>query len=61
VNGYLDDLPVDQVGVRAGPADRHARQAFGIARYDPCRKALNDDITGKLKAAIDDYAKSFAA
>jgi F-type H+-transporting ATPase subunit alpha len=62
VNGYLDDLPVDQVGpfeqgLLTAMRDKHS------ALLDTIRaeKALNDDITGKLKAAIDDYAKSFAA
>jgi F-type H+-transporting ATPase subunit alpha len=51
VNGYLDQ------GLLTAMRDKHS------ALLDTIRaeKALNDDITGKLKAAIDDYAKSFAA
>jgi F-type H+-transporting ATPase subunit alpha len=62
VNGYLDDLPVDQVGpfeqgLLTAMRDKHA----GLLDTIRAEKALNDDITGKLKAAIDDYAKGFAA
>ena len=62
VNGYLDDLPVDKVGPFEQGLLTAMREKHG-AVLDQIRneKALNDEITGKLKSAIDDYAKAFAA
>ena len=60
VNGYLDDLAVDKVGpfeqgllasLRADHAD--LLNAIGT------KKALDDELTGSLKAAIDAFAKGF--
>ncbi|MEM1039982.1 MAG: F0F1 ATP synthase subunit alpha [Pseudomonadota bacterium] len=60
VNGYLDDHPVSKVGpfeqglLTALRAD-HADLLSDIAS----KQALDDDLTGRLKAAIDGFAKGF--
>ena len=61
VNGYLDELDLNQVGafeqglLTSLRAD-HKDLLDAIAE----KKALDDDLTEKLKSAIDAYAKSFA-
>ncbi|MCJ8308738.1 MAG: F0F1 ATP synthase subunit alpha [Rhizobiaceae bacterium] len=61
VNGYLDDLEVSQVGafeeglLTSLRAD-HAQLLADIGS----KKALDDDLTAALKAAIDSFAKGFA-
>ena len=61
VNGYLDDLAVNQVGafeeglLTSLRAD-HAQLLADIGS----KKALDDDLTASLKAAIDAFAKGFA-
>ena len=61
VNGYLDDLALNQVGpfeqglLTSLRAD-HKELLDAIAE----KKALDDDLTEKLKSALDAYAKSFA-
>ena len=61
VNGYLDDLEVNQVGafeeglLTSLRAD-HAQLLADIGS----KKALDDDLTAALKAAIDSFAKGFA-
>jgi len=60
VNGYLDDLPVNKVGAfeQALLASLHADH--GDVLKDIAKKqALDDDITGRLKDAIDAFAKGF--
>jgi F-type H+-transporting ATPase subunit alpha len=62
VNGYLDSLPVNRVGgfereVLTSLRTRHADILGDIAK----KKALDDGITGRLKAALDEVKKSFAA
>ncbi len=61
VNGYLDGLPVAEVGRFEQGLLAHMR-GDGKAVLDAIRneKALSDDISKQLTAAIDDYAKSFA-
>ncbi|MEO0546971.1 MAG: F0F1 ATP synthase subunit alpha, partial [Pseudomonadota bacterium] len=60
VNGYLDNHPVSKVGpfeqglLTALRAD-HADLLSDIAS----KQALDDDLTGRLKAAIDGFAKGF--
>ncbi|MEM9677627.1 MAG: F0F1 ATP synthase subunit alpha, partial [Pseudomonadota bacterium] len=60
VNGYLDSHPVSKVGpfeqglLTALRAD-HADLLSDIAS----KQALDDDLTGRLKAAIDGFAKGF--
>jgi F-type H+/Na+-transporting ATPase subunit alpha len=62
VNGYLDDLPVSQVGpfekgLLGVLRSKHADLLGEIAS----KKELNDDIRGRLKSALDAYKKTFAA
>ena len=62
VNGYLDKL-AGRTGrqVRAGPAVLHAlRTARPCSTRSARKSAVSDDTTGKLKAAIDAFAKTFA-
>ncbi len=61
VNGYLDGLPVEEVGKFEEGLLAHMR-GDGKAVLDAIRteKALSDDITKQLTAAIDDFAKSYA-
>ena len=60
VNGYLDDLAVNRVGpfeqgLLASLRSDHADLLSTIG----AKKALDDDLTAKLKAAIDAFAKGF--
>ena len=61
VNGYLDKLPVNQVGKFEQGLLGYMRSE-GKAILDTIRtdKAISDDTKGKLKAALDAFAKSFA-
>ncbi|RUX63700.1 F0F1 ATP synthase subunit alpha [Mesorhizobium sp. M7A.F.Ca.US.014.04.1.1] len=61
VNGYLDKLPVNQVGKFEHGLLSHMRAA-GKDVLDAIRKekALSDDLRAKLKAEIDAFAKTFA-
>lgn len=61
VNGYLDKLPVNQVGKFEQGLLVHMRGA-GKDVLEAIRKekALSDDLRNKLKAEIDAYAKTFA-
>jgi F-type H+/Na+-transporting ATPase subunit alpha len=61
VNGYLDNLPVDRVGefeegfllfMRGENAD--------LLNAIADKKALDDELTGKIKAAVETFAKNFA-
>jgi len=61
VNGYLDDLPVNRVGafeegLLASLRSEHAELLNTIGS----KKALDDDLTVSLKAAIDAFAKGFS-
>ncbi|MEM8702519.1 MAG: F0F1 ATP synthase subunit alpha, partial [Pseudomonadota bacterium] len=61
VNGYLDGFGVDRVkdfeeGLLLFLRGEHADLLDAIWE----KKALDDDLTGKLKAAIDAFAKNFA-
>ncbi len=61
VNGYLDDIAVDQVGpfesgLLASMRSDHADILKDIGE----KKALDDELEGRLKNAIDAYAKGFA-
>jgi F-type H+-transporting ATPase subunit alpha len=61
VNGYLDGYPVDRVkdfeeGLLLFLRGEHQDLLDAIWE----KKALDDDLTGKLKAAIDAFAKNFA-
>jgi len=61
VNGYLDKLAVNQVGKFEHGLLAYLRSE-GKAILDAIRaeKALSDDLRGKLKAAVDTFAKNFA-
>ncbi|MEP1932239.1 MAG: F0F1 ATP synthase subunit alpha [Roseibium sp.] len=61
VNGYLDQIPVDKVrefeaGLLLFVRGEHAGLLDAIWE----KKALDDDLTGKLKAVLDTFAKNFA-
>jgi len=61
VKGYLDELEVSKVG----PFEQGLLAALRTDHKDlldqiATEKALSDDIEGKLKKVIDDYAKAFA-
>jgi F-type H+-transporting ATPase subunit alpha len=61
VNGYLDRFPVDRVnafeeGLLAAMRNQHS----GILHAIRDSKDLEDATAGKLKSAVDDYAKNFA-
>ena len=60
VNGYLDDLPVNKVGdfEKGLLASLHADHADLLSAIGE-KKALDDDMTSSLKAAIDAFAKGF--
>ncbi len=61
VNGYLDKLPLNQVGKFEQGLLAHMR-ADGKAVLDAIRteKALSDELRAQLKAQIDAFAKNFA-
>ncbi len=61
VNGYLDKVSVAQVGKFEQGLLSYLRSE-GKAILDTIRteKAISDDTKGKLKAALDNFAKSFS-
>jgi len=61
VNGYLDDLPVDEVGKFEEGLLAHMRtDGKEILETIRAEKALSDEVTKQLAASIDTYAKSYA-
>ncbi len=60
VNGYLDNLAINQVSKFEQGLLAHMR-SDGKAVLDAIRKekALSDDLRAKLKAEIDAFAKNF--
>jgi F-type H+-transporting ATPase subunit alpha len=61
VNGYLDKLPVNKVGefergLLAALRGKHADVLKDLA----AQKALSDDLRGRLKAAVESFAATFA-
>jgi len=60
VNGYLDDLAVNKVGEfeKGLLASLHADHGDLLSAIG-AKKALDDELTGSLKAAIDAFAKGF--
>ena len=61
VNGYLDDLSVDQVGAfEQGLLGQLREKNADLLDQIRAEKALSDDLTDKLKAAIDAFSKNFA-
>ncbi len=61
VNGYLDPIPVSDVGRFEEELLRHFRddQADILSTIKE-EKALSDETSNKLKAAVDAFAKNFA-
>ena len=61
VNGYLDKLPVAQVGkFEQGLLSYMRSEGKDVLETIRKEKAISDDTKAKLKAAIDSFAKSFA-
>jgi F-type H+-transporting ATPase subunit alpha len=61
VNGYLDKLAVNQVGkFEAGLLASLRNEHKDVLDAIRDQKAISDEIKGKLKAAIDAFAKNFA-
>jgi F-type H+-transporting ATPase subunit alpha len=61
VNGYLDPLPVDRIrdfehGLLGALRNQHADILKTIAES----RDLDDATAGKLKSAVESYAKAFA-
>ncbi|MEL7271886.1 MAG: F0F1 ATP synthase subunit alpha [Pseudomonadota bacterium] len=60
VNGYLDELPVNRVGAfEQGLLTSLRAYHQGLLDDIAKKKALDDDLTGRLKDAIDAFAKGF--
>ena len=61
VNGFLDNVPTNQVTRFESALLSHMRSDHGqvLARIRDT-KALDDETTGQLKTAVGDFAKSFA-
>ena len=61
VNGYLDKLPLAQVGKFEQGLLAHMRsEGKGILDTIRTEKQISDGTREKLKAAIDAFAKTFA-
>jgi F-type H+-transporting ATPase subunit alpha len=61
VNGYLDKIPVDQVGkFEQGLLNYLRTEGNGVLEAIRTEKQVSDDTKAKLKAALDAFAKSFA-
>jgi F-type H+/Na+-transporting ATPase subunit alpha len=61
VNGYLDPIPVNRVrAFEEGLLVLARTQYQGILDAIRDSRDLDDATAGKLKAAVDDYAKTFA-
>ncbi|HEY4342993.1 MAG TPA: F0F1 ATP synthase subunit alpha [Parvibaculum sp.] len=61
VNGYLDKLPVSDVGRFEEEFLRNVRTShMGILDAIRAEKALSNDTEAKLKAAVENFSKAFA-
>jgi len=61
VNGYLDKIPVGDVVRYESALLSHVRHDHGdLLATIRDTKALDDDISGKLKSALEDFTKTFA-
>ncbi|MEP3278395.1 MAG: F0F1 ATP synthase subunit alpha [Stappiaceae bacterium] len=61
VNGYLDEFPVNRVGeFEQGLLLNLRGEHSDLLSAIRDEKALSDDLTAKLKAAVDAFAKNFA-
>ena len=62
VNGYLDPLPVDAIGrFESGMLDDVRANHADILKDIRETQALSGDTEGKLKSALETYAKNFVA
>ncbi len=62
VNGYLDDIAVNQVGEFEDGLLRLVRDSHAdLLESLRTKKEVTDEIGDKLKSIVDDYAKAFAA
>ncbi len=62
VNGYLDDIAVNQVGEFEAGLLRLVRDSHAdLLEALRTKKEVTDEIGDKLKSVVDDYAKAFAA
>ena len=62
VNGYLDKLPVDKVGAfEQGLLTYMRGEQKAVLEEIWEKRALNDELTSKLKSAVEHFAKTFAA
>ncbi len=62
VNGYLDDIAVNQVGEFEQGLLRLVRDSHAdLLEELRTKKEVTDEIGDKLKSVVDDYAKAFAA
>ncbi len=62
VNGYLDRLPVNQVGAfEQGLLGYMRSEGKEVLDQIRAEKQLTDDIRAKLKSSLDTFAKNFAA
>jgi F-type H+-transporting ATPase subunit alpha len=61
VNGYLDKLPVSDVGkFEQGLLSYLRSEGKAVLETIRTEKQISDDTKAKLKSALDAYAKSFA-
>jgi F-type H+-transporting ATPase subunit alpha len=62
VNGYLDSIPVNQVGPFEQGLLRLVRDSHGdLLEALRTKKEVTEEIGAQLKSVVDDYAKSFTA
>ena len=62
VNGYLDDIAVNQVGEFEDGLLRLVRDSHAdLLESLRTKKEVTDEIGDQLKSVVDDYAKAFAA
>jgi F-type H+-transporting ATPase subunit alpha len=60
--GYLDDIPVESISKFEEEFMRHMRDSKAdILKEIAEKKAIDEDLKGKLSSAIDDFKKGFSA
>jgi F-type H+-transporting ATPase subunit alpha len=60
--GYLDDIPIESISRFEEEFMRHMRDSKADILKDIAeKKAIDEDLKGKLSAAIEDFKKSFSA
>ncbi len=61
-NGFLDDLQVEQIqAFEAGLYPYLDSAQSGLLKDIVAKKALDDDLKGRIKAALDEYKANFLA